>query len=121
MTSLWGARCAVANPPLRVLLLDDARVLLLDDAHQPHLSNPLSLKGHVCFNLIFSFVTCCRITGSVSPESANSNRGREEGDRTENVINCRQLLQIFVTFYDEFYDKLCHMNKVSYFVVICLS
>ena len=35
---------------------------------------------------------------------AISKRGREEGDGTENVINCRKLSQIVMTFYDEFYD-----------------
>ena len=37
---------------------------------------------------------------------AKSKRGREEGDGTENVIHCRKLSQIVVTFYDEFYDDL---------------
>ena len=40
------------------------------------------------------------------PEPAKSKRGREEGDRTENVINCCKLLQIVVTFHDGFYDDL---------------
>ena len=34
---------------------------------------------------------------------AKSKRGREEGDGTENVINCRKLSQVVVTFYDEFF------------------
>ena len=36
---------------------------------------------------------------------AKTKRGQEEGDGTENVINCRKLSQIVVTFYDEFYDE----------------
>ena len=37
---------------------------------------------------------------------AKAKRGREEGDGTENVINCLKLSQIAVTFYDEFYHDL---------------
>ena len=37
------------------------------------------------------------------PEPARSKRGREERDGTE---KCHKLSQIFVTFYDEFYDDL---------------
>ena len=36
----------------------------------------------------------------------NSKGDGEEGDGTENVINCRKLSQIVVTSYDEFYDDL---------------
>ena len=39
-------------------------------------------------------------------QPVKSKRGREEGDGTENVINCRELSQIVVTIYDEFYDDL---------------
>ena len=51
-----------------------------------------------------------------------SKRGREEGDGTENVINCRKLLQIVVTFYGEFvtiYDVLSQWNKETEIVIKC--
>ena len=38
--------------------------------------------------------------------TGESIRGREEGDGTENVINCRKLSPMVVTFYDTFYDDL---------------
>ena len=37
---------------------------------------------------------------------AKSKKGTGGRGRTENVINCRKLSQIVVTFYDEFYDDL---------------
>ena len=42
--------------------------------------------------------------GNLAP--VKSKRGREEGDGKENVINCRKMSQIVMTFYDEFCDDL---------------
>ena len=63
---------------------------------------------HVVLNLQGSL--CCRgplalsAPNRKSQKPAKSRRGREEGDGAENVINCRKLSQIVVTFHDEFYD-----------------
>ena len=58
---------------------------------------------------------------------AKSKRGREEGDGTENVINCRKLSQIVVTNFMTnfmtncmtFYDVLCQWNKETEIVIKC--
>ena len=52
---------------------------------------------------------------------AKTKRGLEEGDRTENVINCRKLscVTFYDEFYDEFYDILCQWNKETEIVIKC--
>ena len=57
---------------------------------------------------------------------AKSKRGREEGDGTENVINCRDVCRKlswhFMTTYDDFmtiYDVLCQWNKETEIVIKC--
>ena len=52
-------------------------------------------------------------------QPAKIKRGREEGDGTENVINCRKLSWHFMTNFMTIYDVLCQWNKETEIVMTC--